>query len=603
MSLRRVRTISTLLCIAAAGACVAASDGEDATTTAAAERPSILTGNEHALWLVHPDSEGRYGVVVRPAGEKWEWAARYVAREKLTEPPAAGVATGPQLQLLLADPRAYQLYTIDGERTILPYPSHERWDEDARPLAMCRAEGLHGGNSGSVAAVVALPVREPTTSSTAPAGADTTTATAPADEHPTTTTAPAEPREPTHIRLGVFQSRGSQWHWLGDIATENGRVFATVADGLMYVLLAPTDGRPNRLFVSAQQEDWRELPLGETASAAHVAGMLTLTGRPRIVLTVDDEQTGKKRLLLATWRADEQMSVQPLRMDEQELTIDADRTPLASRLGDQVAVVAGIDGKYVLITSDTSGRSVLRGELDIFARQPPDTSGQAIMEYFMWGIAIAMFVPLLFLRPKSTDRIFTLPQTLRPGALTKRLAAAAIDALPFHLLGGVLMVTQVPLEQMRDVENIWTTAQEYSMTAESAYVLISVILLFIAYCVFMELRFSATLGKMALGLRVCGNNGRRPDLRGVLLRNISKVIETLWLLPIPVLLLWPLFNPYRQRIGDVLGRTAVVDARRVPPPPAQQGGEQQSESSPHEQGPQTPPPPPPDEQRDDEKRG
>ncbi|MFP3938017.1 MAG: RDD family protein [Phycisphaerae bacterium] len=588
----RVRTIATLLCVAAACAWATADDGEDATS--ASNRPSILTGNENALWLVHPNDEDRYGVVVRSAGESWEWAARYITRETLPEPPACGVAVGQQLHLLLADPRAHQLYTIDGGRTILSYPAHERWSGDARPLAMCSAEGLHGGEASSIAVVIAAAPEQ-----------TTTTTTAPADDGETPQTMPAENNAGTHegVSLGVFQRREGDWHWLGGIdarPAETGRVFATVADGRMYLLLAPAADGQNRLFVSAQQEDFRELPLGDPAVEATAAGMFTIAERPRMVLAVEHEQSDKRRIILATLRPEDELGVQPLRINDDDVLIDADEPPLASRLGDQVAVIAIIDGEYSLITSDTNGRAVPQGKLDIFAEQPPDTSGEAIMRYFMWGIAIAMFLPLLLLRPKSAGAFFALPQTLKPGSLLKRLAAAAIDVLPFHVLGGLLMLTQVPLEQMRDVENIWTTAQEYSMTAGSAYVLISVILLYIAYCTLMELRFTATLGKMAMGLRVCGNNGERPDLRGVIVRNISKIIETLWLMPIPVLLLWPLFNPFRQRIGDVLGRTAVVDARQVAPPQQQQQ-EQSEQQSPHEQGPQSPPPPPDDKDKPQDK--
>lgn len=580
MSFRYAISVSLLvvLCVA----CAAPADN----SADSADRPSILTGNAQALWLVSSDADGRYGVVVRPAGESWKWVDRNIAPQKLAQPPAAGVAIGGQLHLILAEPRAYQIYTPEGNRTIATYPSHERWPEGASPLALCTAEGLNDAGAGSMAAIVPL--------------GQTQTATAPSEdqEQPATTPAEAGGDAQKGLSLGAFQRRQGQWQWLGDIDARpaaDGAVFATVADGRMYVLLSPAEDGRNRLFVSADENAWRELALAEPAVDAYALGMTTLAQRPRMVLVVTaDDEPDLRRVVLAAVLEDGNLSIQPVRIDQDDLTVASDDQPSASRLGDRIAILTRRDGQYELVTCETNGRAIPQGLLDIFDEPPPDTTGEALMRYFMWGIAIAMFLPLVLLRPKSPAGMFSLPETLRPGSLAKRLAAAVIDALPFYLLGGALMLTQVPFEKLREVKNIWTIAQEYAMTAGSAYVLISVILLYVGYCTFMELRFSATLGKMALGLKVCGDKGERPDLRGVLLRNISKIIETLWLMPVPVLLLWPLFNPNRQRIGDVLGRTAVVDAREVAPP-AQTAGEQ--DESPHEQGPRTPPPPPDDKDK------
>jgi uncharacterized RDD family membrane protein YckC len=45
-----------------------------------------------------------------------------------------------------------------------------------------------------------------------------------------------------------------------------------------------------------------------------------------------------------------------------------------------------------------------------------------------------------------------------------------------------------------------------------------------------------------------------------------KVVEMMWLM-LPVLILFPLLSRNRQRIGDMMARTAVVDTRPRPVPP------------------------------------
>jgi uncharacterized RDD family membrane protein YckC len=86
----------------------------------------------------------------------------------------------------------------------------------------------------------------------------------------------------------------------------------------------------------------------------------------------------------------------------------------------------------------------------------------------------------------------------------------------------------------------------------------------------MEFRFGATLGKMIFSLRVVGQEGARFGWRVALLRNLVKIIEMSW--PVVVLPLGlMLFTRYRQRTGDFVARTAVIDGKYVPPPEALQG--------------------------------
>ena len=78
----------------------------------------------------------------------------------------------------------------------------------------------------------------------------------------------------------------------------------------------------------------------------------------------------------------------------------------------------------------------------------------------------------------------------------------------------------------------------------------------------MERKFGRTVGKMIFKLSVITSLGRPAGLRQILLRNLVKVIEMSW----APLLLFPLLNRNRLRLGDLVARTAVIDARIQPPP-------------------------------------
>ena len=100
-----------------------------------------------------------------------------------------------------------------------------------------------------------------------------------------------------------------------------------------------------------------------------------------------------------------------------------------------------------------------------------------------------------------------------------------------------------------------------------AYAALASLAIFVVYGFVMELRCGATLGKLLLKMRVVGEGGKKADLREVSLRNLWKIIEIFLPPRLPLLPLVILFNRNRQRVGDWLARTAVVDARLITPPP------------------------------------
>jgi uncharacterized RDD family membrane protein YckC len=112
--------------------------------------------------------------------------------------------------------------------------------------------------------------------------------------------------------------------------------------------------------------------------------------------------------------------------------------------------------------------------------------------------------------------------------------------------------------------DFWEYYSELMMTREVAYAVISTLSAYLGYCMVMEARFASTLGKMAFKLRVVAGDGTRPGAREVLVRNLIKILEISW----PwLLVIIPLLNPARQRLGDLLAKTIVVEKTDVPPSP------------------------------------
>lgn len=83
-------------------------------------------------------------------------------------------------------------------------------------------------------------------------------------------------------------------------------------------------------------------------------------------------------------------------------------------------------------------------------------------------------------------------------------------------------------------------------------------LAYVLYCGLFEAFTAATPGKMAMRCSVRRLDGERPAPRLVLIRNLSRLIELEPLLYIWPMMLLVLMTQNRQRMGDLLARTTVV---------------------------------------------
>jgi hypothetical protein len=97
----------------------------------------------------------------------------------------------------------------------------------------------------------------------------------------------------------------------------------------------------------------------------------------------------------------------------------------------------------------------------------------------------------------------------------------------------------------------------------------------VAYFIVLEASFGTTIGKLIMGLRVTDIQGHRASFRAILLRNVLRLLDILPLISInfggitfniPYLIggIIAFGSPYRQRLGDRVAHTLVVDVASVP---------------------------------------
>ena len=81
-------------------------------------------------------------------------------------------------------------------------------------------------------------------------------------------------------------------------------------------------------------------------------------------------------------------------------------------------------------------------------------------------------------------------------------------------------------------------------------------LLTLAYFIVLEATQGATLGKMALGLRVTRTDGSPISLGESIIRNLLRIIDGLLVYLVGAIFVWT--SPLKQRLGDRVAHTVVV---------------------------------------------
>ena len=81
-------------------------------------------------------------------------------------------------------------------------------------------------------------------------------------------------------------------------------------------------------------------------------------------------------------------------------------------------------------------------------------------------------------------------------------------------------------------------------------------LILLAYYVVMEKMYGATVGKMALGMKVLKTDGTPLEWNDSLIRNLLRIVDALFFYLLGAILIWT--SPLQQRLGDRVAKTVVV---------------------------------------------
>jgi uncharacterized RDD family membrane protein YckC len=214
--------------------------------------------------------------------------------------------------------------------------------------------------------------------------------------------------------------------------------------------------------------------------------------------------------------------------------------------GQAVALVgASREGQFQWTRMDLSGRVL---EPPTALAEPTSLILSQAADYFVLVgvLVLATLIMFVFWRRDPAWNRLELPRGVVLADLGQRAVAAVVDLLP--CLGIVAIGFGV---NPQEIAEHWPGR---SGGWDQMIPGVTVVGLFVAHTMVTELVSGQTLGKMILGIRVAGLDGRPAGPWRIVVRNVMKLFD---LIAWPLLIL-PLFVPSQQRLGDLVARTVVV---------------------------------------------
>ena len=490
-----------------------------AACSATAAETLHLAGDGETLWLAMSE-EGVYSLAARPAGRQWE---------KLLIQSARG-----QIRALAAIDDSAVVFFTDGGNLRYDHnltagfrgikPPGELWPADTELLTACAA----GEPNGSLLVLATRPIR-------------TEAATGPA-------TAAALHSQPQRLELVLFSLAAGQWQELSTYrpAQLPTRAHMVKLPKRLYVLL----GGPPLSFLAVEAATWQPLPPPPVEKAKPLA--LARAGKK--VLLVAAGLPRPDQVCVVGFEKDKWLPASALRTKDGPLAWAQHSPPAVAGVGQGLAILWQEEKGYAFASAGADGLITARSA-DIFYKSRAAETINQILGIFFWVVPLMMIALMLWPGQPMRTAPFALPPRLRAAGPLKRLAAFAIDAVPF-LIAIAAATGQEELAELRE------SMPEGLVTLRGGAIMLGAMAAFPIYCIVLERLFGATLGKLALGLRVVGQDGRRASLRELALRNISKILE----LAVFPFLFVPLLTRYHQRLGDKVAWTAVIDLQWSQPP-------------------------------------
>ncbi len=361
-------------------------------------------------------------------------------------------------------------------------------------------------------------------------------------------------------------------------------MWLAVADGRFYLFWLEPDDQTIVHYARYEEGEWTRGP--EIHAANFVHRVVTAVVNKQVVfaalLKAPDEQTRRCVQWTRSVTADKKSAwaLLPPLLDEQGKQLGLTKRTALGLFGDRLVLAQMSPDKPPDIgvwLSDHGGKPQQPFKsLPIISSSEGTPQTNNVRE-FITTIVVATMLLLVFWRRQESFGM-VLPPGLQVVGPAKRTLAFLIDAAPAAII--VLLLWHDPISafyhEINSAAAPNAAAQRLEPPAEVLWAWFWFRVIYTAWCTGFECFLSATLGKRLLGCHVLSENLESASLLQLGIRNVARMVELE-----PYLKIWPFlfvvfFTRNRQRMGDLLARTIVVERQHIvlpdseshaPPPP------------------------------------
>lgn len=372
--------------------------------------------------------------------------------------------------------------------------------------------------------------------------------------------------------IGVVKYEDAEWTYLrpgpesrtpADIGT---RSLLLSAGGAIHLLTpetgdaegeieAPPVSRWSYVASSVSREGWigRAPLISQDPAVAAGAGWIE---RTPFVVTIEQSAGGARgrtySLTDDTWTAGPELA------DKSGAALSLDDSSRAALMGDKIVALfrdtsgALRSATFSAADGTASGTALVADALD---RSPAQRPNPITENFIQITVLIGVMAALFFYRRERVVALMPIPAGTVCARLFPRLAAIIIDVLitaPFWMIALYALIYAVSPTSTVSVHLTLPPEELATIRAWAGAVIGAVVAVYACIC---ELATGRTVGKWILRLSITEDGREKASPKAIILRNAARIIEFHFF----VLALLVVLTPSRQRLGDLLARTVIVE--------------------------------------------
>ncbi len=312
-------------------------------------------------------------------------------------------------------------------------------------------------------------------------------------------------------------------------------------DGVLHIITSSDLGKKHRIY---HEGAWRDGPPVPEATLVGFVG-----DRTHIGLVARNEEVTVRWLTDDAWSEERVVAGGANNTTDVVATMFSDGLNMAALIEDVVS--AGV-------WSD-DGQTKVAWE-NVEALRTPVATHPRLRSFGAFGV-MALLLGFVFWRRHDSVMVeIELPASYRVAGFGRRLVSFLVDFLIASVLTLPFAWYQPLSDWMQQYSALQTEATRPLVLSKgviASWFIVCTAHVF--YCIICEATFGSTPGKWLVGCRVLSENAGRPSMGQILVRNLLRYVELFpifeWLPPLVLIL----FTRNRQRLGDLVARTVIVE--------------------------------------------